>query len=100
MPHEFPRLLLSWVLLLLLGGLIFGLSFVPMNRSLRPLLMLVSFAMSATVAISFMEVGKGPVIVRGFAVASLFWLLLLLGLGSLDLITRADHFLPPQVHVP
>ena len=98
MPKNFRHLLLSWVALLVLGGIVFGLSFVPMSRSLRPLLMIPSVTMSAVVAIAFMEVGRGPVIVRGFAVAAMFWLLLLLGLGSLDPITRVDYYVP-QAHV-
>jgi hypothetical protein len=32
--------------------------------------------------------GRGSVLVRGFAVAALFWLIVLLGLGSLDTMTR------------
>lgn len=98
MPPEFARLLLSWLALLLLGGAEFAVSFLPMDRSLRPLVMIPGVLMVAVVAISFMEVGKGPAIVRGFAVAAMFWLLVLLGLGSMDPLTRTDH-LVPDAHV-
>ncbi len=91
MPKNFTHLLLAWITLLVLGGIAFGLSFVPMGRSLRPLIMIPSVLMAALVAIVFMEVGRGPVIVRGFAVAAMFWLLLLLGLGSIDPLTRVDY---------
>jgi hypothetical protein len=39
----------------------------------------------------FMEVGRGPKIVRLFAAAGLLWLTILLGLGSLDPMTRTDY---------
>ena len=94
MPPEFGRLLLSWSALLLLGGAEFAVSFLPMDRSLRPLVMIPGVLMVAVVAIRFMEVGKGPAIVRGFAVAAIFWLIVLLGLGSMDPLTRTDHLVP------
>lgn len=97
-PTDFTRLLLSWFALLLLGGAQFAVSFVPMGRSLRPLVMIPGVIMVAVVAISFMEVGKGPSIVRGFAVAAMFWLIVLLGLGSMDPLTRIDY-LVPHAHV-
>jgi hypothetical protein len=94
MPPEFPRLLFAWVLLLVLGGIEFGASFLPLGRSLRPLVMIPGVVMVAAVGIVFMEVGKGPTIVRGFAVAAMFWLVLLLGLGSADPLTRTDYPVP------
>ena len=94
MPAEFPRLLLSWAVLLLLGAAEFAVSFMPLGRSLRPLLMIVAMLMAAIVAVSFMEVAKGPTIVRGFAVAAMFWLMVLLGLGSTDPLTRTDYLVP------
>jgi hypothetical protein len=98
MPPEFARLLFAWVLLLVLGGIEFGASFLPLGRSLRPLVMIPGVLMVGTVGIMFMEVGKGPTIVRGFAVAAMFWLVLLLGLGSADPLTRTDYHVP-QAHV-
>jgi hypothetical protein len=38
-----------------------------------------------------MQVGRGPTIVRLFAVAALVWLSVLLGLGSLDPMTRIEY---------
>jgi hypothetical protein len=87
-------LLLTWILLLLLGGAEFAVSFLPLGRSLRPLVIIPGVLMVAVVAVSFMEVGRGPTIVRGFAVAAIFWLIVLLGLGSLDALSRTDYQLP------
>jgi hypothetical protein len=38
-----------------------------------------------------MEIGRALTIVRLFAVAGLLWLTILLGLGSLDPMTRTDY---------
>jgi hypothetical protein len=47
--------------------------------------------MVGMVGMMFMEVGRGPAIVRLFAVAGLLWLTILLGMGSLDPMTRIDY---------
>ncbi len=44
--------------------------------------------MAATVAVFFMEVDKGPGVIRVFAWAGVFWLFVLLGLGLMDPLTR------------
>jgi hypothetical protein len=88
------RIALTWLLLLGLGALEFAASFLPLPATLRPLLMIPAVLMVIGVAIGFMEVGSGPTIVRGFAVAALFWLFVLLGLGSADSLTRTDYLVP------
>jgi hypothetical protein len=60
-------------------------------RSDRPLVLIPAVLMVAVVGTIFMEVGRGPEIVRLFAVAALLWLSMLLGLGSLDPMTRIDY---------
>ena len=94
MPPGFTRLLLAWLLLVFLGVLQFAASYLPLGRSWRPLVMIPGVLMVVTVAVVFMEVGKGPTIVRGFAVAAMFWLIVLLGLGSADPLTRTDYHVP------
>ena len=69
-----------------------------LGRSLRPLIIFPGVLMIAVVAIGFMEIGKGPAIVRGFAIAAMFWLIVLLGLGSVDPLTRTDYRVP-HAHV-
>ncbi len=98
LPPEFTRLLLSLIVLILLGAAEFAASFLPLARSLRPLVMFPGVLMIAIVAVSFMEVRKGPTIVRGFAVAAMFWLIVLLGLGSADALTRTNYYVT-QVRV-
>ena len=92
MPPGFLRLLLAWIALILLWGLEFGISFVTMPPSVRPVIMLVAFAMLAVVAVFFMHLCTGPTIVRGFAVVAVFWMIVLIGLGSMDPLTRVQYF--------
>ena len=101
-PHEkeqsitgpFVGLLRTWILLLVLGAAEFGASFLPLPRSLRPLVMIPGVLMIILVAVRFMEVRKGPALIRAFAVAAMFWLFVLLALGSIDPLTRKDYWTP------
>ena len=91
---EIAYLLRAWLLLLLLGAAEFGASFLPLPRSLRPLVMIPGVLMIILVAVRFMEVRKGPALIRAFAVAAMFWLFVLLALGSIDPLTRKDYWTP------
>ena len=91
MPPHLPRLLIAWAILLVLLAVQFGLAFLPLAPWLRVLILVPALTMAAIVGIVFMGIGRGPVIAHGFAVAGLFWLLVLLGLGSMDPLTRTDY---------
>ena len=91
MTPRFRRLLQAWALLMVLLAIEFGASFLPLWRSARPLVLVPAVLMVAAVATLFMQIGRGPMIVRLFAVAGLLWLTILLGLGSLDPLTRTDY---------
>ena len=88
------RLLGAWLLLLLLGAIEFGASYLPLPPVWRPLILLPAALMVVVVAVSFMEVRRGPTIIRAFAVSAMFWLLVLLALGSADPLTRTDYAVP------
>lgn len=47
--------------------------------------------MAGVVAAAFMHVGEGPGLIRMIAAAGVFWLAVILGLGSLDALTRTDY---------
>jgi cytochrome c oxidase subunit IV len=91
MTLRFRRLLLTWALLMVLLAIEFGASFLPLGRSARPLVLIPAVLMVGAVGTLFMQVGRGPTIVRLFAGAALLWLSILLGLGSLDPLTRTDY---------
>ena len=92
------RVLLVWGLLIFLGGTEFFANDLPFERCWRPLIMVPGVLMVLVVVIGLMEVRKGPVIVRAFAVAAMFWLFVLLALGSADPLTRTNHYVP-DAHV-
>jgi cytochrome c oxidase subunit 4 len=85
------RLLLTWALLLALLAIELGASYLPLSRAARPLILIPALVMVGMVAVVFMEVRQGPMIVRLFAAAGLLWLLILLALGSLDPLTRINY---------
>jgi cytochrome c oxidase subunit IV len=80
-----------WLALLLLGALELGCSYIEFDRSLRPVLLVPALGMVALVGVIFMRVRSGVAIVRGFALAGLVWLTLLLGLGTMDPMTRTMY---------
>jgi hypothetical protein len=47
--------------------------------------------MVALVAFGFMEIAAAPPAAHLFAVAALLWLAILLGLGTVDPLTRTDY---------
>ena len=91
MTPRLRRLLLTWALLMVLLAIEFGVAFIPLGRSARPLVLIPAVLMVAAVGILFMQIGRGIAIVRLFVAAGLLWLTILLGLGSLDPLTRTDY---------
>jgi cytochrome c oxidase subunit IV len=91
MTPRFRRLWLTLVLLLVLLAIEFGVSFLALDRAARPLVLIPAVLMVGVVGTVFMEVGRGPEIIRLFAIAALLWLSILLGLGSLDPLTRIEY---------
>jgi hypothetical protein len=87
---------IAWLALLLLAVAEIGGSFIHIDRFLRPLLLLPALAMVAVVGLMFMRVQHSIAAARGFALGGLLWLLLLLGLGTMDPLTRAVYPVGPQ----
>jgi cytochrome c oxidase subunit IV len=88
--------LFAWLALLLLAVAEIGGSFIPFDRSLRPLLLLPALAMVALVGLMFMRVQHSIAPARGFALAGMLWLLVLLGLGTMDPMTRVVYLVGTQ----
>jgi cytochrome c oxidase subunit 4 len=91
MSKHHRQTLFCWLALLLIAALEFGGSFIPLAPSHRPLLLLPAIGMVVLVGVMFMRVRRGAALVRGFALAGLVWLSLLLGLGTMDPLTRAVY---------
>jgi cytochrome c oxidase subunit IV len=96
MGRRLLRLVATWVLLLILLGIQYGISRLPLGPNLGPVVLVPAVLMVGLAGMIFMEVRKGPGIVRLFAVASLLWLTILLGLGSLDPLTRVMYYVQAQ----
>jgi cytochrome c oxidase subunit IV len=88
------HLLLAWELLLALLAIEFGASFLALDRAARPLILIPAALMVAVVSLAFMDIRRGPETIRLCAAAGLLWLCILLGLGSLDPMTRVIHHVP------
>jgi caa(3)-type oxidase subunit IV len=83
--------LLIWLALLLAACVEFGASFLAIPRGLRPILILPSIGMVVLVALGFMRLLSAPDIAKGFAIAGIFWLTILLGLTMTDPMTRVVY---------
>lgn len=80
--------LLAWLGLLALLAVEFGAAHLPLGHALAGLILLPAAAMVAVVGFAFMRLGSSGRLARCFAIAALFWLALLLSLGSMDPMTR------------
>lgn len=85
---------LAWLGLLGLLALEFASAYMPMLRAGTPA---IGIAMAVIVALTFMRLGRSRGLVPIFAMAGVFWVLVMLGLGCLDLFTRHDVRVEPIV---
>jgi cytochrome c oxidase subunit IV len=83
--------LLTWMALLLIAAVEFGVSFLAVPSGIRPILILPSVGMAVLVALGFMRLLAAPDIAKSFAIAGIFWLTVLLGLVMTDPLTRAVY---------
>lgn len=89
--------LLLWLALVCVAVLEFGVSFLPIPSGTRPILALPAATMAVLVALGYMRLLDAPVIARGFAVAGIFWLAILLGLAMTDPLTRTIYTVTQQI---
>lgn len=87
---------IAWVVLLVLFGTELGMA----ESGIGPYTPLVALAMVAVVVVFFMRLPKGSPLMKIFALAGVFWLCLLLGLGSVDFLTRHDHGVGQELAQP
>lgn len=80
------RVLLPWLALMTLLAFEIGAALLHMGSAA----VVAAPVMIAIVAGMFMQIGRETPLSRIFAVAGLFWLAILIGLGSVDFIARKD----------
>jgi cytochrome c oxidase subunit 4 len=84
-----PRLVAVYLALLCLLTLTAGSTALPVGWWSTPISLVIAFVKAFLIAYFFMDLRRQPGIVRVFAVAGLFWLLILLVLTASDFFTRA-----------
>jgi cytochrome c oxidase subunit IV len=83
--------LLTWMALLLAAAAEIGVSFLAIPPDVRPILILAAVCMAVLVVMGFMRLLTAPDVAKGFAIAGIFWLTVLLGLTMTDALTRAVY---------
>lgn len=86
------RLVVTWAVLLVLLGVQAGLGLLRLGL-VTPF---VGIGMAATVAFAFMHLRQASQLSRTFALAGLFWLLILFGLTATDVLGRVSY--PGEFH--
>ncbi len=89
-----PSIVLVWLGLLLMLGLQFVLAHHAVSRQIVPF---VGITMAVVVALTFMRLGSSKGLIPIFALAGVFWILVMMGLGGLDSFTRHDIPVPPDI---
>ena len=93
MDRDALRLILIWLCLLLLVGVQCGLGGLLRLGRATPF---IGAGMAVTVAFGFMHLRKASQLSRVFALAGVFWLLILFGLTATDILGRVSY--PGEVH--
>jgi cytochrome c oxidase subunit 4 len=87
----FKTLVTTWLALVALHFTILGISYVKFGGLGTPLMLILAVIQMILVMLVFMEVRHGNNLVRIFAAAGFFWLLLQFTLTASDYLTRAVH---------
>jgi hypothetical protein len=88
MNRAILRLALVWAFLMTVAGTEFVVSSIHIPMLDRPVLFIFAIIMVTTIGFEFMHARRAPLIAHGFMVAAVFWLIVLLGLSSMDILTR------------
>ncbi len=84
------RVVLSWLILMVLLACEIATALLHVGTAAA----YVAPVMIAIIAVMFMRIGHETPLSRIFAIAGLFWLAILIGLGSLDFLARKDVATP------
>lgn len=87
-------ILRCWGALILLLALTTGLAFVPLGSAQLGVSLAIALAKALIVLLLFMELKGSSGLVRVFAAAGFFWLLIMIGLTTADYTHRTDHRAP------
>jgi cytochrome c oxidase subunit 4 len=89
---KFTALLLVYIALVALLAITVGAALLPIDRSIKPVVgLVVAAAKAGLIASVFMELRNRGGMVRVFAAAGFFWLVLMFVLTGADYLTRGWH---------
>ena len=83
-----------WVALMVLLALTTGLAFAPLGAATLFVSLTIAAAKALLVLLLFMELKAGNALVRTFAAAGFFWLLIMIALTAADYTHRTDVRVP------
>lgn len=83
-PAPSLRLVVAWLVLMVLAGLSFGLSFIRWGAANAAVSLAIAAVMVVIVAFGFMKLDQAHPLTRVFACVGLFWLVILFGLTATD----------------
>jgi cytochrome c oxidase subunit 4 len=83
-----------WAALMLLLALTTGMAFVPLGNWQLGVSLAIAGVKALLVLLLFMELKASSGLVRVFAAAGFFWLLIMIGLTSADYLHRTDQRVP------
>lgn len=92
---ETRRIWITWIALLLLAGLTFGLSFAPLGAFSLPVTLGIATAKGVLVILIFMEMVGTRVSTRLALISALFLLAIFVALAAADVLTREVPALSP-----
>ena len=90
-PTSIKALTLSWLVLVALHFTILGISMLKLGDLGTPVILTLAVIQMILVMLVFMEVRQSNKLVRVFAVAGFFWLLIQFTLTAGDYLTRGFH---------
>jgi caa(3)-type oxidase subunit IV len=94
MTRALRRLAAVWLILMLLLAEEIGAAFALPGRIGPGVVLASGLVMVVVVGFAFMRLRSSASLVQAVVVAALFWLLVLLGLGGMDPLTRTDYPVP------
>jgi len=83
-----------WLALMLLLALTTGLAFAPLGSATLLVSLTVAAAKALLVLLLFMELKAGNALIRAFAAAGFFWLMIMIALTAADYTHRTDVRVP------
>ena len=83
-----------WLALMLLLALTTGLAFAPLGSATLFVSLTVAAAKALLVLLLFMELKAGNALIRAFAAAGFFWLMIMIALTAADYTHRTDVRVP------